>query len=42
MLKQTLGGRGYPPIGSAGQAAPRIDMAPDFIDERVVAVGFEG
>jgi hypothetical protein len=31
MLKQTLGGRRYTPIGPTGQAAPCIDVTPDFI-----------
>jgi hypothetical protein len=41
MLQQTLGGGRDAPIGTAGQVAPRIDMTPDLIDDRAVAVGLK-
>ena len=41
MLQQTLGGRRYSPIRAARQRSPRVDMTPDLIDDRAVAVGLK-
>jgi hypothetical protein len=41
MLQESLGDRGYAPVGGIAQAPPPLHVAADLVDERVFGVGFQ-